>query len=748
VSKTDREAKNAIGGDKPLRGLLRWFWPYVRESRGRLTLTMGIAGIVLAIQALIPLQVKSILNNEVWASLPIAVLALSIVISVAGLYATEFGSFYVAAKSAGRLRRDIFAHALRVRVVRRDGLVRSSIVSRHTSDVDNVSEAFSMTVAIGIPAVIRIFLSLSLLTFIEWRAGLVMILATIVFLLIRRTVGRSLLVKDRDRLSASSRVGESVDEAITSPRTIAGLHLEGWIESRLANRTYKLTADSIGQAALVTRLVTGAYAAGMLGLLAVVIFGVASGGPGLASVAAALLYVEGVVAGIRILPHWARCLNLAVVSRHRIDMILSPGRHVDDIDFLNTPQGRALLFEVEHPSAKTHLIGLVTPAILDRDMALAALSAGTHPDPWRVTLDGTPIRMPGVLPEILHVPADSVAFNVSVHDHLRSLAPNLSDENAAKLLDAVGLSHLSKLPGGLEQPLGAMASALTADERQRLILATAIAAAPTTLLIGPLIALADPDTAYPLLNAIRESGVDVAVVAIRSPDTATAMDSMMLVGENEIFHDSHENLLVNSPEYANIWGQRLSVDEVDLSVLGLGEGAHESLHARLVTERYSAGDVIYRQGDLSDRIFFVVSGRVEISVLEGEALRRVAVIGPGNHCGDLRLTVGERRAESARAVDTCVVRSLSRGAISAGLTGLLDRTPTERQLVTSLLRNGPSSVAELQGLLPAVDPDEITRSIALLMQDGAVRELDDVIHVVVERSGRRGSKDLWDRIGE
>jgi energy-coupling factor transporter ATP-binding protein EcfA2 len=339
----------------------------------------------------------------------------------------------------------------------------------------------------------------------------------------------------------------------------------------------------------------------MLGLLAVVIFGVAAGGPGLASVAAALLYVEGVVAGIRILPHWARCLNLAVVSRHRIDMILAPSRHDDNIDFMNTPKGREFPLEVEHPSAKTQLIGLVTPAILDRDTAPAALSAGTHPDPWRVTLDGTPIRMPEVFPEVIHVPADSIAFNVSVHDHLRSLAPDLSAEKAARLLDAAGLSHLSNLPGGLDQPLGPMASALTADERQRLILATAIAAAPTTLLIGPLIALADPDTAYPLLNAIRESGIDVVVGAIRSPDTTAAMDSMILVDENEVVHYSHENLLVNSPEYAHIWGQRLSVDEVDLSVLGLGEGAHENLHAQLVTERYSAGDVIYRQGDSSDR---------------------------------------------------------------------------------------------------------------------------------------------------
>ena len=745
-----KEALNpgaAIGGDRPFRSLLRWYWPYVQGSRSRLAVTAVFAAVVLACQAVIPLQVESILNGGVWSPGQFALLTGLIVVVIAGLYGTEIGAKLVAAKSSGRLRRDIFAQALRVRVIRRDGLVRSSIVSRHTSDVDHVSDAFSTTVATGFPAVIRVMLSLTLLTVIEWHAGLVMIIATIGFVQVRRIVGRSLLIKDEERMSASSRVGESVDEAITSPRTISGLHLEGWVESRFADRTSRLTAATIDQAAVVTKLVTGAYGAGMLGLLAVVIFGVAAGGVGLASVAAALLYVEGVVAGLRVLPDWIRSLQLAVVSRYRIDMILTPSSHIDDADFKNTPRGHEILWGEEVRSKDGHLVGLVTPVAMDRDMALAALSAGTHPDPWRITMDGTPIRMPEVVPEILHVPADSTAFNVSVHEHLRSLAPDLSHVDAAKFLDSVGLSHLADLPAGLDHPLGPMASALTADERQRLMLATAMAAAPKTLLVGPLIALADPDTARPLLASLRASGIDVVVVALRSPETAAAMDSMIWVGEHEIRHDSHEYLLVDSPEYARLWGQRLTGDELDLSVLGLGEDAQENLHARLVTERYSAGDVIYRQGDLSDRIFFVVSGRVEVSVLEGGASRRVAVIGPGNHCGDLRLTVGERRAESARAVDTCVVRSLSRGAISTGLTGLLDRTPTERRIITSLLRNGPSSVAELQVQLTTVDPDEIKSSIALLMQDGAVRESDGVIHVVVERSGRRGSKDLWDRIG-
>lgn len=746
MTESVREASLAIGGEQPIRGLLRWFWPYVRESRGRLALTVGIAIGVVVIQTIIPLQVQSILSGGVWAPWPIALLGISIVVSVAGFYGSEFGSFYVAAKSAGRLRRAIFAQALRVRVIRRDGLVRSSVVSRHTTDVDNVSGAFSMTIGIGFPAVLRLVLSLIMLTVIEWRAGLVMIISTIAFLQVRRTVGRHLLIQDRNRLSASSRVGESVDEAITAPRTISGLGLENWIESRFAKRTYTLTSESIGQGSLVTQLSTGAQVSGFIGLFAVVVFGVTAGGPGLAAITAALLYVSGVVSGLRALPPWARSLNLAVVSRHRIDMVLTPNPHHDDVNFRSTPEGRAIPFEEDGPADDAVMVGLVTPVTMDRDDALTALSAGVHPDPWRITLDGTPIRMPGVLPEVIHVPADSVAFNVSVHDHLRSFAPDLSDEDAARLLESVGLSHLTDLPGGLDRPLGPMASALTADERQRLILGTAIAAAPKTLLVGPLIALADPDTARPLITAIREVGINTVVVAIGTPDTAEAMDSMILMGENEILKDSHENLLVNSSEYARIWGQRLAPDEVDLSVLGLGEGAQESLHARLVTERYEPGDIIYRQGDLSDRIFFVVSGRVEISILEGEESRRVAVIGPGNHCGDLRLTVGERRAEGAHAVDTCVVRSLSRSAISAGLTGLLDRTDTERRIIATLLRGGPLTAGELLESLTDIDPGDIESAIALLVQDGAVRKDGEVIHPVIERSGRRASKELLDRI--
>jgi CRP-like cAMP-binding protein len=128
--------------------------------------------------------------------------------------------------------------------------------------------------------------------------------------------------------------------------------------------------------------------------------------------------------------------------------------------------------------------------------------------------------------------------------------------------------------------------------------------------------------------------------------------------------------------------------------------------------------------------------------------RRTAVLGPGNHCGDLSLTVGETRAESAWALTPLVVRSLSREAITAGLTGLLDRTPTERRIVTSILRSGPATADELRQRLPDVEPRLFDSSLALLLKDGAVRDSDGVLSAVQRRQVKAGTSALLDRLGD
>jgi ATP-binding cassette subfamily B multidrug efflux pump len=731
--------------DGSFTSLARWYWPYVRPFRARLLLVSFSIAIVLACQALIPLTVESILHHGEWDTRAMIVLVAMIVIQLGVGHLAHIGGHIIASSSARLLRIGVFDRTLHSKVLRQERLVRSSVVSRHTTDVDHVSEAFEETLISGIPGVLRIIISLSLLTVLEWAAGLVMTIAAVIFVLLRMWIGKSLVRADRDRLNASSRVGESVDEALTAPRTIAGLHLNDWIQGRFARRTQTLEEAAHHQGRRIADLVTGAHAAGLVGLIAVVAFGLTMGGQGLAGVAASLLYVEGVVKGLEALPPWIRGVQLAIVSRYRIDQILvdadQVGQDEEVLSGFSLPIG-----QVDFP--EHCLVGVVTPNGVDPDVALAMISGGLHPSAWRVTLEGHLVRTQGTNTDTLHVPQEPLAFNCSILEHFTALVPEVQESEVARLLAEVGLDYLASAPDGLTRPLGPVGSRLTINERQRLALAMAMATDSRMLLVGPLLALADTDTALPLIEVLRESPLAVVVVTARTAEVAASMDLMIFATESEMLMGTHEQLLLDSPEYSQLWLTRLSSMDVDLSVLGIDEASQGTLLTRLVTERYGSGDIIYREGAPADRIIFTVSGKIEILASDSTGRdRRVAVLSPGNHCGDLRLTPGEVRAETAIAIENCIVRSLSREAISAGMTGLLDRTPTERRIVAVILRGGPSTLDELRDQLADVDEVTITTALSLLKSDGAITEDSGRFRAVQKRAAKTGVADILDKIG-
>ena len=531
---------------------------------------------------------------------------------------------------------------------------------------------------------------------------------------------------------------------------ISGLMLEDWVTRRFTKRAETLNRDTMKMGVKVTQLVTAAQAAGLIGLFAVIVFGASSGTAGLAAVAASLLYVEGVVRGLESLPPWVRSLQLAMVSKRRVNQIML-GVQESDHYGVGEPLPDQLLARTTRTSEliSTHnsVIGLVTPPSIEADAVLTALSTDASEDPWRVNVDGYEIRKPGTGIHIMHIPSEISTFNSTILDHLQISNPDLTEDSAVKILGEVGLAHLASGSYFSQTPIGYGGTNLTANERQRLVLAMGLASPTSTLLVGPLIALSDSDTAGTLLTAIRAHPRAITIVSVRSPEIAEQMDSMLFVTANKILTGSHAELLHTDEEYAKIWERRLTPEDVDLSVLGLGSDAEASLYARLVTERYSPGEVVYREGDPADSIIFTISGHVEISTTgEDGLLRRVAVLGPGNHCGDLRLTAGEKRAETATAMKDLVVRTLSRDAISAGMTGLLDRTPAERKVVSTILRNGPLTQQQLVEMITEFDQAAVIAAIAMLSQDLALRTDGSHYSVVQKRAAKSGAADILDRL--
>lgn len=760
----DRHRLRPASTYEAFSGLLRWYRPYLTGKSRLIGWTIAGGLVYLASVAVTPLMVEGILDAGTWLS----VFTLGMVTAIALRLTTSFLTYRwahrAANESASRLRVRIFDRALESRIARQQGLGRATVVSRHTDDVDRIAEAFEKTLTTGLAAVGRILQSLVLLLILEPIAGLGMCIATAAFLLVYRRIGRSLIRIDKRRTDAVTAVEGLVDEGISTSRLLSGLNLGAWQKHRFALRIQDLEQRSDEQGKAVARLALAANAAALMGLFAVTMGAVVLGGESLAGVAAAILYVGSVVVGLENLPPWVRAMQLGVVSQRRIDVILGEPDRVDrsaDAADTQAPTGLAVrslslrlesgsdLSSVELVVPHGAVLGVVSSPWPLADGLVAVLAGDQDPEAGVVTLDGLDVRSPALRGRIAFVPDEAAGFDVSVLDELHGTDPDLSDAQARDLLKRFGLAHLAQTAEGIEAPLGPGGRLLSVRDRQLLNITAAVASRPRVLLVGSVIPLGEADVALPLISTLREESYDATVMSVRDPLVAEAMDLIAFIDQGTLRIGTHQELLVSSPAYARLWEQRLTGAEVDLSVLGLTADDEAGIYTRLVTESYRAGDPVYREGDPADRLLFVISGQAAVTTIDSDGReRRTAVLGPGNHCGDLRLTVGETRAESLWALTPLVVRSLSREAITAGITGLLDRTPTERRIVTSILRDGPGTAAEIRLRLPDVDPRLFESGLALLLKDGAVRESGGVLHAVQRRQTLTGAADLLDRIGD
>jgi len=276
--------------------------------------------------------------------------------------------------------------------------------------------------------------------------------------------------------------------------------------------------------------------------------------------------------------------------------------------------------------------------------------------------------------------------------------------------------------GGLDTALGVHGALLSIDERHRLLLAMAVAAEADVVVAGRLRPLSDPDVARTLVPQLR-SPTTTVVTVVDTADLAQEADLVLFIDGPHWDLGSHHDLLMKLPSYVERWG-RPTADIDELGVFAdAGPLEREVLRSRMITERYEAGDLIYREGAPADRVVFIVSGQVEIVAAVGTGHeRRLAVLGAGNACGDLRLTGDQRRAETARAMDVVVVRTIGLAVWEAGTNGLLRSDPTERRVLASVLRRGGLTADDIALQVPDTDRTAIDAAIAELLREGALRQ--------------------------
>ncbi len=135
-------------------------------------------------------------------------------------------------------------------------------------------------------------------------------------------------------------------------------------------------------------------------------------------------------------------------------------------------------------------------------------------------------------------------------------------------------------------------------------------------------------------------------------------------------------------------------------------------------QNYTNGQVIYREGDVSDRAFEVLSGAVELLVDGPEGDTRVGVARTGEMFGEQGLIGGGVRDQTARAVGAVVVRAIVRETAGSAAMGgrngkglisrLLERFGGRRQQNGASEDHSPPAAAPglIERMMHSVHPPE------------------------------------------
>jgi NADH dehydrogenase len=98
-------------------------------------------------------------------------------------------------------------------------------------------------------------------------------------------------------------------------------------------------------------------------------------------------------------------------------------------------------------------------------------------------------------------------------------------------------------------------------------------------------------------------------------------------------------------------------------------------------ERYGAGEVIFRQGDVGDRVYSLVSGEVEVVEQLDGTEKILARLSPGEFFGEMALINDEPRVAAVRAVTNVDVLIIYRQDFEA----LLDHVPGMKQIFNQVM---------------------------------------------------------------
>lgn len=342
-------------------------------------------------------------------------------------------------------------------------------------------------------------------------------------------------------------------------------------------------------------------------------------------------------------------------------------------------EGQSGLHDVSMTIPAGRKVAVVGPSGAGKSTLFGLLLRLYDPNEGRILFDGKDIReatFASLRRQITVVPQDSVLFNTTIRANIAVGLEDATDEQVTAAAKAAALDQvIEEIESGYATIVGERGLRLSGGQRQRMAIARALIRDPRVLILDEATSALDPETESAVMAALRKGdGRRTTIMITHRLASVVDCDLIFVLDHGRLVEQgTHQELCEHRSVYWRMYSeQQAGVMEAQVPSVDPGRLAAVPLFAsltpaeraaialRVSVERYRAGDIIVREGELADKLYVIDDGEVEV-LADGhqDGANRLKLLRARSYFGEIALLRdGMRRTATVRAVDSTKLYTL------------------------------------------------------------------------------------------